>query len=67
VDLPRQPAHRPGAATVTLIGHAGATGSWLFHCPELDVHLPGTLDQATLLGRSGPFRLMARMLRVWGR
>jgi D-alanyl-D-alanine carboxypeptidase len=39
----------------------------LFHCPELDVHLAGTLDQATLLGRSGPFRLMARVLRAWHR
>jgi D-alanyl-D-alanine carboxypeptidase len=57
------PRRRP----VTLVGHAGATGSWLFHCPELDVHLAGTLDQATLLGRSGPFRLMARLLRAWDR
>lgn len=24
---------------VTLVGHSGATGTWLFHCPELDVHL----------------------------
>jgi D-alanyl-D-alanine carboxypeptidase len=55
----------PGRRPVTLVGHAGATGSWLFHCPELDVHLAGTLDQATLLGRSGPFRLMARVLRAW--
>jgi D-alanyl-D-alanine carboxypeptidase len=55
----------PGRRPVTLVGHSGATGSWLFHCPELDVHLAGTLDQASLLGRSGPFRLMARMLRAW--
>jgi D-alanyl-D-alanine carboxypeptidase len=55
----------PGRRPVTLVGHAGVTGSWLFHCPELDVHLAGTIDQATLLGRSGPFRLMARILRAW--
>jgi D-alanyl-D-alanine carboxypeptidase len=57
----------PGRQPVTLVGHAGATGTWLFHCPELDVHLAGTIDQATVRARSAPFRLMARILRAWHR
>ena len=57
------PGHRP----VTLVGHAGVTGTWLFHCPELDLHLAGSIDQATSRARSAPFRLMARILRAWNR
>ena len=53
----------PGRRPVTLLGHAGVTGTWLFHCPELDLHLAGSVDQAT--GRRAPFRLMARMLQAW--
>ncbi|MGW0215917.1 hypothetical protein ACWDXH_16140 [Micromonospora chokoriensis] len=53
------PGHRP----VTLIGHSGATGTWLFHCPELDLHLAGTVDQTR--GQAVPFRVMARCLRAW--
>jgi D-alanyl-D-alanine carboxypeptidase len=55
----------PGRRPVTLVGHAGATGTWLFHCPELDLHLAGTIDQTTFLARSAPFRLMTRILRAW--
>lgn len=57
------PGHRPA----TLIGHAGVTGTWLFHCPELDLHLAGSIDQATIRARSAPFPLMARILRTWNR
>lgn len=53
----------PGRRKVTLIGHSGVTGTWLFHCPELDVDLAGTIDAAT--GKRLPFRLMARLLRAW--
>lgn len=53
----------PGRRPVTLIGHSGATGTWLFHCPELDLHLAGTVDQTT--GQAIPFNLMARLLRAW--
>jgi D-alanyl-D-alanine carboxypeptidase len=53
------PRRRP----VTLVGHSGATGTWLFHCPELDLHLTGTVDQAK--GQRVPFSLMVRMLRAW--
>ncbi|GAB3064267.1 serine hydrolase domain-containing protein [Sediminivirga luteola] len=51
---------------VTLVGHSGATGSWLFSCPELGVDLAGTVDQAG--GRNAqslPFRVMARCLAAW--
>ncbi|RKS08782.1 CubicO group peptidase (beta-lactamase class C family) [Nocardiopsis sp. Huas11] len=51
--------HRP----VTLVGHSGATGTWLFHCPELDLHLCGTFDQAN--GQTLPFWFMAGCVRVW--
>lgn len=54
----------PGRQPVTLVGHSGATGTWLFFCPELDVHVAGTIDQAK--GQSAPFRIMAKMLSAWG-
>jgi D-alanyl-D-alanine carboxypeptidase len=53
----------PGRRPVTLIGHSGATGTWLFTCPELGVHLAGSIDQAS--GKTIPFRIMTRLLRVW--
>lgn len=28
-----------------LIGHSGSTGSFLFYCPQLDIHIAGTLNQ----------------------
>ncbi|GAB3443988.1 hypothetical protein GCM10027570_12750 [Streptomonospora sediminis] len=52
-----------GRRPVTLIGHSGATGTWLFHCPELDVHLVGTVDRTD--GHAIPFQLMTRCLAVW--
>lgn len=55
----------PGTRPMTLVGHSGATGTWLFHCPEVDLHLAGTIDQAD--GRALPFRLMVRLLRAWTR
>ncbi|MEU4540403.1 serine hydrolase domain-containing protein [Streptosporangium sp. NPDC023825] len=53
----------PGRRPVTLVGHSGVTGTWLFHCPELDLHLAGTVDQTR--GQAIPFRFMARCLGVW--
>jgi CubicO group peptidase (beta-lactamase class C family) len=52
-----------GRGPVTLVGHSGATGTWLFHCPELDLHLCGTVDQTR--GQALPFQLMARCVHVW--
>jgi D-alanyl-D-alanine carboxypeptidase len=52
----------PGRQAVTLIGHSGATGSWLFHCPELDVLLTGTVDEIN--ARALPFRFLPKVLRA---
>ncbi|MEU4834307.1 serine hydrolase domain-containing protein [Streptosporangium sp. NPDC023615] len=52
-----------GRRPVTLVGHSGVTGTWLFHCPELDLHLAGTVDQTG--GQAVPFRFMARCLHLW--
>src|SRR5690606_8604032 len=48
---------------LTLAGHSGVTGTWLFHCPEYDLHLTGTVDQTT--ARALPFQIMTRCLRAW--
>jgi D-alanyl-D-alanine carboxypeptidase len=45
-----------------LIGHTGVTGSWLFHCPELDLILAGTVDQVT--AAPVPFRFLPRLIRT---
>jgi D-alanyl-D-alanine carboxypeptidase len=49
-----------------VIGHTGSTGSWLFHCPELDLFLAGTVDQAH--AGAVPFRLLPKILKGkdWG-
>ena len=52
-----------GRRPVTLVGHSGATGTWLFHCPELDLHLAGTVDQTR--AQAIPFELMARCVAAW--
>jgi D-alanyl-D-alanine carboxypeptidase len=44
-----------------VVGHSGVTGSWLFHCPELDVITAGTVDQAT--AAPVPYRFVPRLLR----
>lgn len=53
----------PGTGPMTLVGHSGSTGTWLFTCPELDLHMTGTVDQTE--ARSLPFRIMAACLRIW--
>lgn len=53
----------PGRRPATLVGHSGATGSWAFHCPELDLVLTGTVDQ--IRGRTTPFSFMAALLRAY--
>ena len=52
----------PGRRAVTRVGHSGATGSWLFHCPELDLVLTGTVDETS--ARAVPFRFLVRVLRA---
>ncbi|GGH44389.1 serine hydrolase domain-containing protein [Microbacterium album] len=53
----------PGREPLTLVGHSGSTGTWLFTCPELGVHVAGTVDQTQ--AQSLPFRVMVRCLRIW--
>ncbi|EOM77615.1 class A beta-lactamase-related serine hydrolase [Rhodococcus rhodnii] len=55
----------PRGGPVTLVGHSGSTGTWLFTCPELGVHLAGTVDRTEARGL--PFRIMGRCLRIWQR
>jgi D-alanyl-D-alanine carboxypeptidase len=45
-----------------VIGHTGSTGSWLFHCPALDLYIAGTVDQ----GHAGavPYRLVPNVLEL---
>lgn len=45
-----------------VIGHTGSTGSWLFHCPELDLYLAGTVDQGT--AGAVPYGLVPKVLEV---
>lgn len=47
-----------------VIGHTGSTGSWLSHCPELDLLLCGTVDQAS--AGAVPYRFVPKLLRVLG-
>ena len=54
-----------GGEVPELIGHSGSTGSWLFRCPQLDLFLSGTVDQAT--AGAVPFRFLPRLLRVVGK
>ena len=58
--------HLPGqklVRRVRLQGHSGATGSWLFRCPDFNLDLCGTVDQVR--GQSLPFRIMPACLRAW--
>lgn len=45
-----------------IVGHTGATGSWLFYCPKLDMVLCGTVDQIT--AAAVPFNVVPQLLRV---
>jgi D-alanyl-D-alanine carboxypeptidase len=47
----------------SMVGHTGVTGSWLFHCPELDLILSGTVDQAT--AAAVPFWFVPKLLAAW--
>jgi D-alanyl-D-alanine carboxypeptidase len=45
-----------------VVGHTGSTGTWLFHCPEMDLYLVGAANQIT--AGSLPFRLVPQVLRA---
>jgi D-alanyl-D-alanine carboxypeptidase len=61
-DLPAQILVCRLAAMPAVIGHTGSTGSWFFHCPELDVRIAGTVNQAT--AGAVPYRCVPRLLRA---
>lgn len=44
-----------------VVGQTGATGSWLWYCPRLDVTTFGTVGQVTAAGE--PYRIVPRLLR----
>lgn len=50
----------PFAPVPAVAGHSGSTGSWLFHAPELDLMLTGTVDEVT--SGAVPFRFLPRVL-----
>jgi D-alanyl-D-alanine carboxypeptidase len=45
-----------------VVGHTGSTGTWLFHCPLLDLYLVGGLSQIT--AGPLPFRFVPKVLRA---
>ena len=45
-----------------IIGHTGATGSWLFYCPPLDILLAGDVSQIT--AGPVPFQFVPKILRA---
>jgi D-alanyl-D-alanine carboxypeptidase len=45
-----------------VIGHSGSTGTWLFHAPDADLYLAGTVDQAT--AGAVTYRVVPQVLRV---
>lgn len=50
----------PFRPTPAVVGHTGATGSWLFYCVEQDVLLAGTVNQAS--AGAAPFRIVPKIL-----
>lgn len=60
LQLPRwlAPFGRPPA----VVGHTGSTGTWAFHCADLDLDLVGTVDQVT--AGPVPFRSVGAWLRA---
>jgi D-alanyl-D-alanine carboxypeptidase len=43
-----------------VLGHTGSTGTWLFHCPQLDLFLCGAVDEVT--AGPVPFHFVPRVL-----
>jgi D-alanyl-D-alanine carboxypeptidase len=44
-----------------VVGHTGSTGTWLFHAPELDLYVVGSVNQIT--AGALPYRFVPRVLR----
>lgn len=56
--LPRY--YSPLKPVPAAIGHSGASGTVLFHFPDIDLYVSGTVNQAK--NRSLPYRLMMRLV-----
>lgn len=52
---------RPFMSTPTLLGHSGASGSWLFYAPDPDLYVTGTVDQLT--APAVPYRQIPPLLQ----
>lgn len=52
----------PVLPDLTVVGHSGITGSFMYYCPELDVYLAGTLNQTEEIKNS--VVLMVKVLSV---
>lgn len=52
----------PFKPTPELIGHSGASSSFLFYCPDKDLYLAGTLNQ--IKEQSRPFRMMLNVINA---
>lgn len=50
-----------GRRSPTFVGHTGASGSWLFWCPEHDLYLAGTVDQTIAAGV--PYRVLPKLVK----
>jgi D-alanyl-D-alanine carboxypeptidase len=60
----------PLAPVPALLGHTGSTGCWLFYCPEMDVTISGSVEDAA--AGAVPFRTVPLILQIlskagWGR
>ncbi|WP_242841681.1 serine hydrolase domain-containing protein [Desulfitibacter alkalitolerans] len=45
-----------------VIGHTGASGSWLFYCPSMDIFLAGNVSQIT--AGAVPFKVVPKQLSI---
>jgi CubicO group peptidase (beta-lactamase class C family) len=45
-----------------VIGHTGSTGCWLFYCPQMDVLISGSVDEAT--AGALPYRTVPKILEI---
>jgi len=45
-----------------LVGHSGSTGSWVFHCPERNLYLAGTVSEVN--SADVPFQVLPLLLRL---
>lgn len=52
----------PLGSIPAVLGHTGSTGCWLFYCPELDVLISGTVEDAA--AGPVPFKVVPRILEI---